>query len=93
MIVISENGKTLMDAKSIYISEVKDREDRNLIVGYRIMASCETSPRPAVLRTLTGEDKLEEAKQILRNIGTTYSELGAINNNPNAFYVSQNGTV
>lgn len=80
MIVLSENGKVLIDAKSIFISEIKNKEDKNLIDGYRILGSCETSPRPAVLRTFSGADSLKDAQEVLSRIGDAFHGVNIVNN-------------
>lgn len=65
MIVLNENKNVLMDAKSIFISEIRDKEDKNLVIGHRIMAACETSPRPTTIRTFTGNNSYNQASQEL----------------------------
>ena len=73
MIVLSENKRVLVDAKSIFISEIKNKEDKNLVDGYRILASCETCPRPVVLKTFDGADSLTDAKESLMQIANAFN--------------------
>lgn len=72
MIILSENGKVLVDAGSIFVSTVKNKEDKNKIDGYRVMGKGITSPKPITVKTFDGEDSIGDAIDFLKDLGESY---------------------
>ena len=69
MIVLSEDEKKLVDAGSIFISPVHDKEAPDVITGYRVLGKAETSPKPITLKSFETE---EEAKAWVKNMALAF---------------------
>ena len=69
MIVLSENRKKLVDAGSIFVSPVHDRENADVITGYRVLGKAETSPKPITLKSFETE---EEAQAWVENLALAF---------------------
>lgn len=70
MIVLSEDKKKLVDAGSIFISPVRDRENQDEIISYRVLAKAQTSPKPITVGTFSTE---EDAREWLKNLSESLS--------------------
>lgn len=69
MYALSENGKSLIQAGSLFITETKDKENNtDQIIGYRVMAKGDTSPKPITVKSFVGDNALEEAKAYVKKV-------------------------
>lgn len=69
MYALSENGKSLIQAGSLFITETKDKENNSdKVIGYRVMAKGGTSPKPITVKSFTGDDALEKAKAYIFDV-------------------------
>ncbi len=59
MIILSENGRKLIDANSVYIHEQKDFSDRTKTIGYKVMGVV-SGGRPISLKTFSDVEDAEE---------------------------------
>lgn len=68
MVVLSANGKVLLDATTVFITEMHDQLDHDDVIGYRVLAVSPTSTRPVVLKNFEGETSLSDAKAYILDL-------------------------
>lgn len=59
MIILSDNGKKLIDCASVFVRPVKDTEDLNKVKGYKVVG-CTLTGRNETLAECDDEDSAKE---------------------------------
>ena len=67
MLILSENGRKLIDSNALFIREVKDREDETKAPIYKVMAN--TSGRNETMMTFA---ELKDAEEFVKKVADKY---------------------